>query len=91
MHICALHVGANRGQKRASGPLEVELKMVVSHHVGAWNQSHLSLKLSFLLQNAYSLKVSIAVKKRQDHSNFYIGKHLVRFTLQVQRYNPLLT
>ena len=26
-----------RGQKRALDSLELELQMVVSHHVGAWN------------------------------------------------------
>jgi hypothetical protein len=34
--MCAMHV-AHRSQKRASDTLEVELKVVVSHHVGAEN------------------------------------------------------
>jgi hypothetical protein len=39
MYVCALHAcSANGGQKRASDPLELELKMAVSHHVGAENQ-----------------------------------------------------
>jgi hypothetical protein len=28
---------AYRGQKKVLGPLELELQIVVSHHVGAWN------------------------------------------------------
>jgi hypothetical protein len=37
---CATYVPATRGQKRPSGLLELELQMVVNHHVGAgiWTQ-----------------------------------------------------
>lgn len=31
--------GAQRGKKRASDPLELELHIVVSHHEGSGNQS----------------------------------------------------
>lgn len=44
MYLCAyggggvynVHAGTHRSQKRASNPLELELKVVVSHHVNAW-------------------------------------------------------
>lgn len=31
-----VHAGTHRSQKRASNLLELELKVVVSHHVNAW-------------------------------------------------------
>ena len=36
---CVHMPGALRDQKRALGPLELELQMIVSHHLGAGNQS----------------------------------------------------
>ena len=39
MCMCTMCVSvAGRGQKRVSDPLELELQMVVSHHVGAENK-----------------------------------------------------
>jgi hypothetical protein len=38
MYVCAPHAcNAHRGQKMATDPLELELQMDVSYHVGAWN------------------------------------------------------
>ena len=38
MLVCVSHVcSAHGGHKRALGPLELELQMVVSHHVSAKN------------------------------------------------------
>jgi hypothetical protein len=45
LHVCLCTTCmpcACRGQKRASDPLEVELKTVGRHHVGAGNQTWLS-------------------------------------------------
>ena len=40
MYICAPCVcNAYRGQKRASDPLKLELQTVLSHNVGAGNQT----------------------------------------------------
>ena len=40
MYVCVLCVpGTGGGQKRASYLLELELQMVVNHHVGAGNQT----------------------------------------------------
>ena len=39
MYVCTLHVcSASGGQKRTSDPLELELQMFVSCHVGAGNE-----------------------------------------------------
>jgi len=34
--VC-IYAGAQRGQKRASDPLKLELQVIASHHVGAGN------------------------------------------------------
>ena len=40
MYICTLYAyRVHRDQKRGSDPLELELQMVVGHHVGAGNQT----------------------------------------------------
>ena len=45
MHVCALCAfSAHRGQKRALAPLELELQMLASRHVGAVNLTGLSLE-----------------------------------------------
>ena len=35
------------------------------------------------------VRVSIAVKQHHDQSNSYEGKHLIRASLQFQRFSPL--
>lgn len=40
LHMCML--GAYRGQKRALNPAELELLMLVSHYMGAGNQTSVS-------------------------------------------------
>lgn len=44
MNVCATF--AQGGQKRASGPLELEVQVVVSCHVGASNQTLILCKSS---------------------------------------------
>ena len=40
MYICATRApNVYRRQKRMPGALELELQMVVSHHMSAWNQT----------------------------------------------------
>jgi hypothetical protein len=39
MTVLAIIMSPHRGQKRASGPLELELQMIVSCCVGAKNQT----------------------------------------------------
>lgn len=36
--------GVYKGQKMVSGPLELELWSIVSHHVGTWKQTHIVCK-----------------------------------------------
>jgi hypothetical protein len=43
--LCTLCVQARGGQKRALDPLELELQMVASHHVGAGNQTLVLCKI----------------------------------------------
>ena len=42
MTVLAIIMSPHRGQKRASGPLELELQMIVSCCVGAGNQELLT-------------------------------------------------
>lgn len=49
---CAL-----RGQRKVSNPLEVELRMSVSHHVGAGNQPGPQKKQQVLLTTILSLQL----------------------------------
>lgn len=39
-----MHKGAYRGQKKVMDALELELQVVVSHHLGAENESGSSLR-----------------------------------------------
>lgn len=44
MHVCLCTMcvpGAPRDQKKASGPLELELKMTVNYHMGAKNRGQI--------------------------------------------------
>lgn len=45
--VCVLPAcvpGVCGGQKRVSSSLELELRMVLNHHVGAWNQTQVLCK-----------------------------------------------
>ena len=47
MDVCAPHVcSTHRGQKMASEIMKLELRMVVSHHVDAGNQTQVFCKSS---------------------------------------------
>lgn len=47
MHVYAVYVGsAYGGQKRVWNPLELELQIVVSHHLNAGNQIQVLCKTS---------------------------------------------
>lgn len=39
VHVCTMYMQCQRSQKRVLDPLELELKAVVSHYVGARNQT----------------------------------------------------
>jgi hypothetical protein len=45
--FCTAEVPGACGGKRASGPLELELQIVVSHHVSAENQTRVLQKSSW--------------------------------------------
>lgn len=54
--------GAHRDQKRAPNLLELELQMVLRHHVGSGNQAldlSKSSQCSELLNHVFSLKTSV--------------------------------
>lgn len=55
MNVCATF--AQGGQKRASGPLELEVQAVVSCHVGASNQTLILCKSSQCFESVRQLRL----------------------------------